>query len=605
VELFHVKHQLDALPRRPGVYLFKSSAGTVLYVGKAGSLRARVRSYFGPTSSIGLKMRAMVAQATDLDFFVTDTEQEAIILENNLIKKYAPQYNVRLKDDKSYPYIKITLNEDYPRVFLTRRFEDDGGRYFGPYASSGSVHRTLDLLKELFRYCSPKGLITGMRPRPCFDFYINRCVGACSGEISREEYREIIQQVVLFLQGKQAAVVRELRRKMQVAASAHLYERAANLRDQLAAVEKVSQAQKIMTPGRRNEDVIAFARDQNEAVVQVFTIRGGKLMGKEQFFLEGTLDEEAERIMASFVELFYASAAYIPPVILLQVEPQGAPVIQTWLEARRGGRVRLRVPQRGEKRRLVGMVAENAWQALEQRRAKWLADSGKTAAALQELAAALGLERLARRIECYDISDIGGDSAVGSMVVFENGRPRSSDYRRFKIKTVDRIDDYAMMQEVLRRRFGRAALAEASTWAALPDLVIIDGGKGHLTAALGAMREVGVDSIPVVSLAKENEELFQPGSPKPLVLGRDSQGLYLVQRIRDEAHRFAITYHRTVHRKKALSSRLDVPGIGPKRRRALLRHFGSVRLIREASLDEIAAVPGMSQGLARRLKEHL
>jgi excinuclease ABC subunit C len=337
----------------------------------------------------------------------------------------------------------------------------------------------------------------------------------------------------------------------------------------------------------------------------VFTIRGGKLMGKEQFFLEGTEDEEPEDIMASFMELFYMSAASIPPMMILQVEPQEAPVINRWLETRRGGRVTLRVPRRGERKSLVEMVAENARQALEQRRAKWLADSGKTAAALQELEAALGLVRMPKRIECYDISDISGTSAVGSMVVFENGRPRTSNYRRFRIKTVDGIDDYAMMREVLRRRFKRARLADASSWAALPDLVMIDGGKGHLATAVEVMQELGVDSIPVASLAKENEEVFYPGSAKPLVLPRGSQALYLLQRIRDEAHRFAITYHRTVHRKRAMSSRLEVPGIGPKRRRALLRHFGSVRQIKQASVEEIAAVPGMSQALAVRVKDQL
>jgi excinuclease ABC subunit C len=605
VERRHFKERLDALPARPGVYLFKDSTGTVLYVGKAASLRARVRSYFGAPSGLPPKTRTMVALADDLDFFVTDSEQEAIILENNLIKKHMPPYNVRLRDDKSYPYIKITLNEEYPRVFLTRRFEDDGGRYFGPYASAGSVHRTLDLLKELFRYCAPKEVIKGNRPRPCFDYYLNRCVGACSGEISQEEYREITQQVILFLEGKQAAVVRTLRGKMKRAASAQLYERAANLRDRLEALEKVSQAQKIMSPGRRNQDVIAFAGEQNEAVVQVFAIRGGNLTGKEQFFLEGTQDEERQQIMASFIELFYGSAPYIPPVLLLQVEPYDAAVLQAWLEGRRGGRIRLTVPQRGESRRLLDMVAENAYQALEQRKAKWLADSGKTAAALQELAEQLNLPKLPKRMECYDISDIGGDSAVGSMVVFENGRPKSSQYRRFRIRTVAGIDDYAMMREVLRRRFKRAKAEDDSSWAALPDLVIIDGGKGHLAAALGVMQDLGVDSIPLASLAKENEEVFLPGAAEALALPRDSQALYLLQRIRDEAHRFAISYHHKVHRKKALSSQLEVPGIGPKRRRALLKHFGSLRQMREAPVEEIASVPGMSRALAERLKDSL
>jgi len=593
------------LPTKPGVYLLRDGIGRVLYVGKAASLRHRVRSYFSTPRALAPKLQKMVARTRDLDFIVTDFEQEAIILECNLIKKHRPRYNVRLKDDKSYPYIKVSLNEEWPRVFLTRRFEDDGGRYFGPFASAGSVHRTLDLLKKLFHYCSPRWVITGRKPRPCFDFYIGRCVGACSGEITKEEYREIIEQVILFLEGKQEVVVRDLRRKMEEAAAAVEFEKAGYLRDQLQAVENVIEGQKITSTTRDDEDVIAFARERNEACVEIFFIRSGKLIGKEHFVLEGTQDEAPSQIMTSFIQQFYGSAPYIPPQILLQTEPQDMPVISSWLQSLRESRVRLKVPHRGEKKKLVDMVAENAAQVLGQMRAKWLADSGKTAAALRELEEQLHLPRLPKRVECYDISDIRGTSAVGSMVVFENGRPKPSSYRRFKIKTVASIDDYAMMQEVLRRRFKRARAEDGSSWAVIPDLVLIDGGKGHLTSALGVAQELEIDFIPFASLAKENEEVFLPGAAEPVILARDSQALYLLQRIRDEAHRFALSYHLKVRRKTAMTSALEVPGIGSKRRRALLKQFGSLRGIKDASVEELAAVPGITRPLAERVKEYL
>ena len=600
-----LREQLKTLPVKPGVYLFKDGAGKVLYVGKASSLRQRVRSYFSAPNTLEPKLLRLMSRVQNLDFIVTDSEQEAIILENNLIKKNRPDFNVRLKDDKSYPYIKVSLNEEWPRVFLTRRFEDDGGRYFGPYASAGSVRRTLDLLKKLFRYCSPRWVITGRKPRPCFDYSIRRCVGACSSEISKEEYREIIDQVIMFLEGKHEKVVRDLRRKMERAADAMEFEKAAVLRDQVQAVESVTQGQKIISAGGGDEDVIAFAKERNEACVQVFFVRSGKLIGRENFILEGTQDEEPGHIMASFIQQFYSSAPYVPPQVSLQTEPEDMGVISSWLQSVRGGKVSLKVPRRGQKKKLVDMVTENAEQALAQLKAKWLADSGKTATALKELQERLNLPRLPNRMECYDISNIRGTSAVGSMVVFENGRPKSSAYRRFKIKTVGSIDDYAMMQEVLRRRFKRVKAEDASSWAVIPDLVLIDGGRGHLTSAQEVMRELDIDSIPLAALAKENEEVFLPGTAGSLMLPRDSQALYLLQRIRDEAHRFALSYHLHVRKKAALKSEWYVPGIGPKRKRALLRKFGSVRAIKEAPVEELMSVSGMTRQLAERVKEGL
>jgi len=605
VERGRFEERLKALPTKPGVYLFKNAAGKVLYVGKASSLRHRVRSYFSASGASSPKPQKIVAQAHDLDFFVTDSEQEALILENTLIKRHRPGYNVRLKDDKSYPYIKVSLAEEWPRVFSTRRVEDDGARYFGPFASARSVRHTLDLLRRLFRYCSPRSPITGTKSRPCFDFFIGRCAGACSGEISREDYRETIHEIVLFLEGKTEAVVRQLRQKMEAAADALDFEKAAFLRDQLRAVEDVVAEQKTSAVGRADADIIAFASDRNDACAQVFFIRGGSLVGKEDFSLEGARHEEPGRIIASFIKQFYSSATHVPREILLQIQPDEVEVIRSWLESRRGRKVNLIVPQRGEKKKLVDMVARNAVQALEQMQAKWLADSGRTAGAVHELQQYLRLPAPPKRIECYDISDIQGSSAVGSMAVFEDGRPKTSAYRRFKIRAVPGIDDYAMMQEVLRRRFGRFKSDDGSSWAAAPDLVLIDGGKGHLSAAADVMRELGVDTVPLASLAKENEDVFLPGEPLPLALPRNSPALYLLQRVRDEAHRFALSYHLRVRRKAAMISALDLPGIGPKRRRALMRRFGTVPRIREASVEELASVPGISRALAANVKKYL
>ena len=575
------EEQLKALPAGPGVYLFKDAAGRVIYVGTASSLRQR------------------------LEFIVTDSEQEALILENTLIKKHHPRHNVRLRDDKTYPYIKVSLNEEWPRVFVTRRYEDDGARYFGPFANARSVRRTLDLLKRLFRYCSPRSPITGTRSRPCFDFFINRCAGACSGEISRTEYRENIDEIILFLEGKRDAVVRQVRRRMEAAANALDFEKAAYLRDQLQAVESVVEEQKTSSACGGDTDAIAFAGTATEACAEIFFIRSGKLVGKEDFALAGARDEEPGQVIGSFVTQYYGSASHVPREILLQTEPREIDVLRAWLEAKRGGKVSVLVPHRGEKRKLVDMVARNAVQALEQTQAKWLADAGKTAIALREAQEHLRLPGEPKRIECYDISDIRGTSAVGSMVVFESGRPKTSAYRRFKIRAVTGIDDYAMMQEVLRRRFGRVATQDGSSWAVVPDLVLIDGGKGHLTSAMDVMRELAIDTIPLASLAKENEEVFLPGDAHPLTLPRNSPALYLLQRIRDEAHRFALSYHLRVRRKATLTSALELPGIGPKRRRALMKRFGAVSRIRSASVEELAAVPGMTKALAQTVKERL
>ena len=601
----YITEQIKGLPAGPGVYLFKDADGAIIYVGKAASLRHRVSSYFGAGQKLTPKIGRMVSKIADLEYFVTASEQEALILELNLIKRHHPRYNVSLKDDKTFPYLKIGLGEDWPRVHITRRLEENGGRYFGPFASARSIRRTLKLLKGIFPFRSCSRPITGTDSRACLEYDIGHCLAPCIGAVSRRDYAEVIRQVVLFLEGKQERVVRQLKTQMAQAAEAMDYEKAARLRDQIQAVEQVVEGQRIAATVRGEQDVIAFVEDKDQAYVQVFFIRGGKLIGRESFLLRGTKYEPPGQIMSSFIKQFYASAPHIPPLLLLQHPVEDAAILQDWLQARRGSNVKIQVPRRGNKRQLVNIVAENARQGLEQLKIKQLASPGAISAALEEIKRELDLPRLPARIEGYDISDIQGAAAVGSMVVFEQGRPRPAHYRRFKIKTVSGVDDYAMLGEVLKRRFKRGGEASGS-WAVVPDLVLIDGGKGQLNTARTAMEEMGADSIPAVGLAKENEELFIPQKSKPVVLPRSSPGLQLLQRLRDEAHRFALGYHRKLRKKQTFASALDtVPGIGPRRKRALIRQFGSVKAIREASVEELAGVKGMTQSLAQKIKEYI
>jgi excinuclease ABC subunit C len=616
----------------------RDAQGDVIYVGKAAVLRSRVRSYFGSPHSLEAKTRHLVEQIADFEYIVTSSAQEALILEATLVKRHQPFFNVRLKDDKHYPYLKISLNEPWPRVEITRRVLPDGARYFGPYASAGSVRKTLDLVKKLFPWRSCTKVITGTDPRPCLDYFIHRCIAPCAGYCSKEEYDNVIRQVILFLEGRVDEVLRELRLKMDEAAVGLEFERAAVLRDQIQAVERVTERQVMAAAAAVDTDVFGVARKDNQACVQVFFIRGGNVIGRDAFTLEGVADEPQDQVIASFLKQFYQSATYVPRRVLLPTCPADAPLIQTWLSDVRGSPAAILVPQRGPKRQLVTTAEENAREALQVMQARWLADTGKTRAALAELQEELNLPETPQRIECYDISNIQGTSAVGSMIVFQDGRPAPAQYRRFRIKSVTGANDFAMLQEVLRRRFKRASAVHAELppeagppredveggaehdgapgstssprtegdgWPQ-PDLVIVDGGKGQLSAALDVMRDMAVAHIPAAGLAKQHEELFVKDVSEPIVLPRTSQALYLVQRIRDEAHRFAITYHRNVRSKVGIRSALDgVPGIGPKRRQALLRKFGSVSRIREASADDIAATPGFTRALAEKVREHL
>jgi excinuclease ABC subunit C len=643
----HVRTVLRQLPLAPGVYLMKGPHGRVLYVGKADVLRHRVRSYFGSKAGLDSRILRMVAEVADIEYIVTDTVSEAYLLESNLIKEHRPRFNIRLRDDKSYPFVKITLGEDFPRIVRTRKLARDGSRYFGPYASASSVDETLKLLRKIFpfRTCDldiPDG--KRVLERPCLLYYINRCQGPCIQAIEKAEYRATIDRVVDFLEGRQEGVAAELRGEMQAHSTALRYEQAAVARDKLRAVERTIEQQKVAAYSRAEQDVIGIAREEGEACLQLFVIRNGKMIGREHFIVEGARDVTDAEVLGSFLPQYYLATERPPREVVMPFAPSDPAALAAFLADRRGSRVVLTVPERGDKRRLVALATQNAVEALSRERAEWLADAGKRDEALEALATALGLGRAPERIECYDMSNIQGTSAVGSMVVFVNGRPEPREYRRFRIRSGDTPDDFRMMAEVIRRRFSRASRLRAETGAlslaavgadpaveglgeeaderdvdpaarpaaardagwALPDLVIVDGGKGQLSAAVGVLRELDLGDVPVTGLAKRFEELYLPGRPEPIILPPRSQGLYLVQRIRDEAHRFAINYHRSVRSRSALASVFDeVEGIGPVRKKALLKRFGSVRRIREASVDELAETPGIPRDLAERLKRHL
>lgn len=608
--------QIETFPRRPGVYLMRDADGAVVYVGKAVDLRSRVRSYFQPSAWENPKVRAIVAEIADLDFIVTDSELEALILEANLIKQHRPRYNVRLKDDKRYPYIKITWNEPFPKVFITRRMEQDGGRYFGPFTSAAAVHQTLDLLRKSFPYLTCSRQITGNDERPCLYYDIKLCLGPCIGAVTQEEYRAMIRGLARFLEGRSEEVIADLDRRMRAAADALDFEQAASLRDQLRAVQSIIERQKIVSSVGVDQDVIAFAREDGDACVQVFFIRGGKLLGREYFVLEGAQDEEEREVIAAFLKQFYEEAAYVPPEVLLPGQIEEALIIEQWLKAKRGAKVTLRVPRRGKKRELVSLAAENAAETLAALRAQWQADAHKHEQALAELQEALGLPGPPARIECYDISTTQGTQIVGSLVVFVQGVPRKADYRRFVVRSVEGQDDYASMHEVLYRRFRRWQMATSDEllgnrdikgWAKLPNLLIVDGGRGQLGVAVDVLGEFGLlDKVPVVALAKQREEIFLPGRARPVLLPRRSEGLFLVQRVRDEAHRFAVSHHRARRRRAGVASQLDsVPGVGPARRTALLKAFGSLDALRAASVEQLAAVPGIPHKVAVAIKEYL
>ena len=601
--------RLSALPTQPGVYIMKNAGGDVLYVGKAQALRNRVRSYFQSQIRHDRKTRELVAQITDFEVIRTDTVTEALILENELIKRYWPKYNIMLKDNSTYPYLKIT-NEEWPRVISTRRILKDGGRYYGPYTSAGKAYETLNLLNRLFPYRKCEQKITG-NEQVCLYYHLKQCSAPCIAAVSNEDYMASIDATALFLSGRGDEILGPLEEEMQQASDGWNFERAAELRDRINAVRHVLERQKVVNVNGATADIVAVAQGPGgDAGVQVAFVRNGKTLGSEFFEMRASIADEPAAILSTFLTQFYGEAALVPATIYIQhaLPEEDQQVVVDFLAERRGGKVELVVPQRGDRRALVRMVAKSANDNLEQARIKYLSDEMKVTAALTELAEALELPRMPRRIECFDISNIQGTNPVASMVVFVDGRPARKEYRKFAIKTVEGANDFAMMAEVIRRRFRRARdqdADEAGKWADLPDLVIVDGGKGQLNAALGALAEVDMQ-VSICGLAKENEELFLPGRSESILLPRDSQALFLVQRVRDEAHRFAVTFHRAKRSKAAFQSSLDsIPGVGPNRRKALIRKFGSVKGIREASITELAAVDGISAKLAEQIKASL
>jgi excinuclease ABC subunit C len=616
----HLQATLDTLPNKPGCYLMKNAAGDIIYVGKAVNLRNRVRSYFHNSADLDFKTRQMVRHVADIEWIVVGSELEALILEMNLIKKHRPHYNIRLKDDKRYPYVKVHWADPFPKVTVTRQMVNDGSRYFGPYTSVWAVHQTLDVLRHIFPYLTCDREITGRDPRPCLYYDIKLCSGPCIGAISQTAYRQMIDDLCQFLEGHTEPIVARLQKEMEKAAEELQFERAAQLRDQIQAIEKVVERQKVISSEDLDSDVIALARANGEACVQIFFIRGGKLIGRDYFILEGTEDAADQEVVSEFIKQFYAEAAAVPQQVLLPEEIEEANIIKQWLRSKRGGeKVEISVPRQGITQELLQMARENAAETLSALRAQWEADTHRQSQALAELQKELELPVPPNRIECYDISNTQGTAMVGSMVVFEQGVPAKSRYRRFNIKSVSgHPDDFASMEEVLTRRFRRwqAAQEEQQTkpgakpdpaFSILPDLLMVDGGKGQLGRAVAVLEEFGLtEKVPVVSLAKQQEEIFVPGRAESILLPRHSQALYLVQRIRDEAHRFAITAHRKRREKQGMASRLDaVPGIGPARRKALLKRFGSVEAILDASLEDLTSVPGITREVAATLKEML
>ncbi|MBR3622692.1 MAG: excinuclease ABC subunit UvrC [Selenomonadaceae bacterium] len=584
-----VAEKLKLLSDSPGVYIMKDAGGKIIYVGKARVLKNRVRQYFMNSKNHTPKVRAMVAKIADFETILTNTEVEALILECNLIKKHRPRYNISLKDDKSYPYVKVTLREDFPRVLLTRRVIKDGARYFGPYTNVTAVHESLKLLRRLFplRTCKTMG------ERPCLEYHIKRCLAPCVGNVGKEEYASMIDAVSLFLEGRTKEVERALETDMNEAAENFAFEKAARLRDQLISVKKISEKQNIVT-GLGDQDVIGMAQGNFAAVVEILTVRAGKMTGREHFILKGSEDETKEALLYAFLSQYYDAAAFLPKEVLLPFTLEDAVLLETFLSNKKGSRVYLTLPHRGTKRDLVEMATGNAQKFLDDENKRTRTDYEKTLGAVKELQKYLGLKEPPRRMECFDISHMQGSETVASMVVFEDGAPKKSDYRRFKIKSAEgKPDDFKSMREVTTRRYGKLTEDE------LPDLIVIDGGKGQLSSALEIIRGAGHNDVAVVGLAKQFELIFVEGESEPVELPRNSEALYLMQRIRDEAHRFAITYHRKLRGKRNLVSVLDhVEGIGAKRRQALFSHFGSLQKIKEASVEELKKAPGMNETAA-------
>ena len=606
--MFDIQEELKKLPQKPGVYIMHDAKDAIIYIGKAISLRNRVRQYFRPSHNEGLKKEQMVRQIARFEYIITDSELEALILECNLIKEHRPKYNTMLRDDKSYPYIRVTLGEDFPRVLFSRQMKKDKSRYFGPYTSGGAVKDTIDLIGKLL----PRDI---GKERPCLNYHIHQCMAPCQGNVSREEYRRQIDKVMEFLNGNYQPILKELEEKMQAASEDMNFEKAIEYRELIKAVKQIAQKQKITSSDGEDKDIIAMAADEEDAVVQVFFIRDGKLIGRDHFHVNVGSEDTRPQILATFLKQFYAGTPFIPREVMLQEEIAEAEIIAEWLGKKRGQKVYIRVPKKGTKEKLVELAAQNAHMVLSQDKEKLKREEGRTIGALKEIGNLIGLEDL-KRVEAYDISNISGFESVGSMVVYEKGKPKRSDYRKFKLRTVTGPDDYGSMHEVLTRRFSHGMREQQElkeqkmendygSFTRFPDLIMMDGGKGQVNVALRVLDELGLH-IPVCGMVKDDNHrtrgLYYHNREIPI--DRHSEGFKLITRIQDEAHRFAIEYHRSLRSKEQVHSVLDdIPGIGAARRKSLMRAFQSLDAIREADVETLAALPAMNQQSARSVYE--
>ena len=610
--MFNFDEELKKLPSKPGVYIMHDEKDAIIYVGKAVNLHNRVRSYFRKIVGRGPQIDKMVTQIARFEYIITDSELEALVLENNLIKEYSPRYNTMLKDDKTYPYIKVTVGEAYPRVLFSREMKKDRSRYFGPFTSAAAVKDTIDLMNKLYmlRTCNKSLPKETGKDRPCLNFHIKQCMAPCQGFVSQEEYREQVAQALDFLNGNFSPILKELEGKMQEASENMEFEEAMKYRDLFNSVRQVAQKQKITDSDGEDKDIIALALDENDAVVQVFFIRDGKLIGREHFYMTHISGNEGGQVLLDFVKQFYAGTPFIPKELMLQEEIEDIEVLEKWLSARKGSRVYIRVPKKGTKERLVELAAKNAALVLSQDKEKIKREEGRTIGAAKEIAALIGIEGISR-MEAYDISNISGFANVGSMVVYEKGKPKRSDYRKFKIKTVSGPDDYACMKEVLTRRFVhgmeeqkeldlKEMEKEFGSFTKFPDLILMDGGKGQVNIALEVLNELHID-IPVCGMVKDDNHrtrgLYYNNEEIPI--DRNSEGFKLITRVQDEAHRFAIEYHRSLRGKTQVKSVLDdIPGVGPSRRKALMRHFKSIEEIKEADVEKLTEVPEIPRHIA-------
>ena len=608
--MFDIQEELKKLPGKPGVYIMHDEKDEIIYVGKAVSLKNRVRQYFQSSRNLGIKKEQMVQQIARFEYIITDSEVEALVLECNLIKEHRPKYNTMLKDDKSYPFIEVTVDEEYPRVLFARKQKKDKGKYFGPYTSAGAVKDSLELIRKLYhvRTCSRNLPRDIGKERPCLYYHIKQCQAPCQGYVSKEEYRAQIDGVLDFLNGDYKKLLKELEQKMLAVSEELKFEEAADYRDLMQSIQKIGERQKITGSQGEDKDVIALAADEEDAVVQVFFIRDGKMIGRDHFYLRIAADASSSQVLLNFVKQFYAGTPFIPRELMLQEEIEEIDVLEEWLSKKRGQRVHIRVPKKGTKEKLVELAAKNAQMVLSQDREKLKREEGRTIGAMKEIADLLELKQVTR-VESYDISNISGFESVGSMVVYEKGKPKKSDYRKFKIKSVKGPDDYASMEEVLSRRFERGLKEQQEEaengFSRFPDLILMDGGKGQVHIAEQVLEKLGID-IPVCGMVKDDNHRTRGlyFHDREIPISHSTEGFKLITRIQDEVHRFAIEYHRLLRSKGQIHSVLDdISGIGPARRKALMKQFKSLEAIREASVEELRQTPSMSEQAAKKVYE--